>query len=160
MEVERTREQLEFRAATHDDVSAISTMQKASLPETYGPFLGRPAVDEFIAGGNVDRYFEENWQHATVASLGGDVVGVAVLIGNLLDLIWVKPSLRSNGIGSALLEAVERRAAPESSELTLEVWTVNGRAVAFYDRLGFSIGGAVADPGTSLEKLVMRKTLA
>jgi ribosomal protein S18 acetylase RimI-like enzyme len=58
-----------------------------------------------------------------------------------------------------LIEAVERQAALESSELTLEVWTVNGRAVAFYDRLGFSVGGTVADPVTNLEKLVMRKTL-
>jgi hypothetical protein len=118
--------QLAVRPAAAEDVPAISAMQKASLPETYGSFLGRPAVEEFIAGGNVDRYFDENWQHASVATIGGEIVGVAAL---------------------------------ESSELTLEVWTVNGRAVAFYDRLGFSVGGTVADPATNLEKLVMRKTL-
>jgi len=155
----RAPQRPDVRPAAAEDVPAISAMQKASLPETYGPFLGRPAVEEFIAGGNVDRYFDENWQHASVATIGGEIVGVAVLIGNLLDLIWVKPSLRSEGIGSALIEAVERQAALASTELTLEVWTVNGRAVAFYDRLGFSVGGTVADPVTNLEKLVMRKTL-
>ena len=84
---------------------------------------------------------------------------MAVVIGNLLDLIWVKPSMRSKGIGAALIETVERQAALERSELTLEVWTVNGRAVAFYDRLGFSVTGTVADPITNLEKLAMSKAL-
>lgn len=134
-------------------------MQKASLPETYGPFLGRSAVDEFVEGENVERYFEEHWSKSTVATLGGALVGVAVLIRGLLDLIWVEPSLRSKGIGSVLIEAVERQAALESSELTIEVWEVNGRAVEFYKRLGFSLSGSIADPVTNLEKLVMRKTL-
>jgi hypothetical protein len=56
-------------------------MQKASLPETYGPFLGRSAVDEFVEGENVERYFEEHWSKSTVATLGGALVGVAVHIG-------------------------------------------------------------------------------
>ena len=152
-------QQLELRPAAREDVSAISAMQKTSLPETYAPFVGGPIVEEFISGGNVDRYFDENWQHATVATLGAEIVGVAVLIGNLLDLIWVKPSMRSKGIGSTLIEAVERQAALDSSALTLEVWEVNRRAVAFYDRLGFSVGGTIDDPVTNLEKLVLQKTL-
>jgi ribosomal protein S18 acetylase RimI-like enzyme len=152
-------EPFEVRPATRDDVSAIASMQKKSLPETYEPFLGRAAVEEFVARGNVDRYFEEHWRQSTVARLGGEVVGVAVLIDGLLDLIWVKPSARSKGIGAALIEAIERRAAGEIGELTLEVWTVNARAVDFYARLGFSIGHTVADPETGLEKLVMRRTV-
>jgi hypothetical protein len=76
-------------------------MQKASLLETYEPFLGQALVEEFIASGNVERYFEEHWHQAMVATLDGEIVGVAVLVGALLDLIWVKPSVRSSGIGSA-----------------------------------------------------------
>jgi GNAT superfamily N-acetyltransferase len=43
-----------------------------------------------------------------------------VLLGTLLDLIWVTPPLRSQGIGSALLDDAERRAATAGDELTLE----------------------------------------
>ena len=85
--------------------------------------------------------------------------GVAVLEGALLDLVWVKPTLRSKGIGSTLMESVEEQAAHESSELTLEVWTVNRRAVDFYERRGFSVVGTFDDPATELEKLAMRKAL-
>jgi hypothetical protein len=70
---------LEVRSATREDISDISTMQKASLPETYEPFLGRSTVEEFVASGKVDRYFEEHWQHAAVATLDDEIVGVAVL---------------------------------------------------------------------------------
>jgi hypothetical protein len=42
---------VEFRSAARDDVPAMSAMQRASLVETYGSFLGRAAVEEFIAGG-------------------------------------------------------------------------------------------------------------
>jgi ribosomal protein S18 acetylase RimI-like enzyme len=150
---------LEIRPANEADVAAISAMQKASLPETYGAFLGREAVDEFVAGGNVESYFEEHWPHATVATLGGEIVGVAVRLGSLLDLVWVKPAVRSRGIGSALIEAVEEQAAVDGDELTLEVWTANRRALALYERLGFANSRTFEDLATGLEKLELRKTL-
>ena len=133
-------------------------MQRASLVETYEPFLGRTAVEDFIAGGNVERYFEERWEESTVANVLGEIVGVAVRQGTLLDLLWVKPSMRSTGIGSTLMDTVERQAALEGPELRLEVWTVNRRAVGFYERRGFSADEVLTD-STGLEKLRLRKAL-
>jgi ribosomal protein S18 acetylase RimI-like enzyme len=57
------------------------------------------------------------------------------------------------------MENVEHQAAPDGKEVTLEVWTVNRRAVDFYERRGFSVEGTTNDPVTGLEKLVMRKAL-
>jgi putative acetyltransferase len=152
---------LELRWATRADVPAISAMQRDSLVETYEFLLGRAAVEEFIASGNVERYFEENWRQSTVATVCGEIVGVAVLEreGTLLGLVWVKPSLRSKGIGSALMEIVESQAALAAKELTLEVWTRNRRAVGFYERRGYSAEETLDDPATGLEKLLMRKGL-
>jgi ribosomal protein S18 acetylase RimI-like enzyme len=134
-------------------------MQRASLVQTYEPFLGQTAVEDFIAGGNVERYFDEHWAESTVATVRDEIVGVAVRQGSLLDLIWVKPSMRSKGVGSTLMKTVERQAALDATELRLEVWTVNRRAVGFYERRGFSVDGVLSDPVTGLEKLLMRKAL-
>jgi putative acetyltransferase len=137
----------------------MSAMQRASLVDTYEPFLGRMAVEEFIEAGNVERYFHERWQQATVATVSGEIVGIAVLEGALLDLIWVRPTERSKGLGSRLMESIEEQAALDSNEVTLEVWTANRRAVAFYERRGFSVVGTFDDLATGLEKLAMRKAL-
>jgi len=130
-------------------------MQRTSLPDTYGPFLGQAAVEEFIAGGNVERYFEEHWADATIATVEGLIVGVVVCRDGLVDLAWVDPAFRSEGIGAALMADVERRAG--GGELRLEVWRVNERAVAFYERSGFGTAREFTDPATGLAKLVMRK---
>jgi hypothetical protein len=45
-------------------------------------------VEDFVKGGNVERYFEGRWQQSTVATARGEIVGVAVLEGTLLDLVW------------------------------------------------------------------------
>jgi len=116
-------------------------------------------VEEFITGGMLSGTFEERWQQSTVATVCGEIVGVAVLEGTLVDLVWVKPAMRSKGIGSTLMEIVEHHATLDGKELTLEVWTVNRRAVDFYERRGFSVDGTAEDPEMGLEKLVMRKAL-
>jgi GNAT superfamily N-acetyltransferase len=150
---------LRIRSATQADVPAICALQRASLVQAYEPFLGRTAVEDFIAGGNVERYFDEYWGESTVATVHDEIVGVAVRQGTLLDLIWVKPSMRSNGVGSTLMKTVERQAALDGTELRLEVSTVNRRAVRFYEHRGFSVDGVLSDPVTGLEKLLMRKAL-
>jgi ribosomal protein S18 acetylase RimI-like enzyme len=132
-------------------------MQKASLPETYGPLIGRAAVDEFIAAGSIERYFEEHWPNATVATVGVRIVGVAVRLGGLVDLAWVDSAFRSRGIGSALIADAERQMG--NGEAHVEVWTVNERAVAFYKRLGYAVAEEFTDPATGLAKLVMRKAV-
>jgi ribosomal protein S18 acetylase RimI-like enzyme len=150
---------IELRPATQGDLEAISAMQQVSLVETYGPFLGWAAVEEFVAGGSVERYFRERWHQATVATDRGTIVGVAVLDGPILDLVWVDSARRSQGIGTALLDEAERQAGLVGDELTLEVWRVNRRAVELYEQRGFTIERTFDDPETGLEKLLMRKAL-
>jgi hypothetical protein len=41
-----------------------------------------------------------------------------------------------------------------------KVWDVNRRAVAFYERQGFSVSASIDDPQTGLQKLVMQKELS
>jgi ribosomal protein S18 acetylase RimI-like enzyme len=80
--------------------------------------------------------------------------------GTLLDLVWVKPSMRSKGVASTLMATIESQAALDGRELRLEVWTANERAVGFYELRGFSVDGVLSDPETGLEKLLMRKALS
>jgi ribosomal protein S18 acetylase RimI-like enzyme len=90
-----------------------------------------------------------------VATVESRIVGVVVLRGALLDLAWVDPAFRSQGIGAELMADAERGVG--GGELRLEVWKVNQRAVEFYGRLGYAVTEEMTDPATGLAKLVMRK---
>jgi ribosomal protein S18 acetylase RimI-like enzyme len=58
----------------------------------------------------------------------------------LLDGLGVQTDLRSRGIGTALLEAVDRRARElDKTEVILEVVDTNPRAKALYERFGYRI---------------------
>ena len=56
--------------------------------------------------------------------------------------MWVDPALRGTGVADALVEAVVEWARAEGySQIGLGVTTTNGRAIAFYRRLGFTALG-------------------
>ncbi|MEJ2051318.1 MAG: GNAT family N-acetyltransferase [Calditrichota bacterium] len=56
----------------------------------------------------------------------------------LLDGLGVRAELRCQGIGSSLLEAVDRRARElDKTEVILEVVDTNPRARALYERFGY-----------------------
>jgi ribosomal protein S18 acetylase RimI-like enzyme len=87
--------------------------------------------------------------------LGGEIVGAAVCVWTLgtfsgrpglnLHDFSVLPEAQGRGVGSALLEEMQRRAkARDASKLTLEVVGTNEAAQRLYERFGF----AHTDPPT------------
>ncbi|MFF8474126.1 GNAT family N-acetyltransferase [Streptomyces sp. NPDC015414] len=74
-----------------------------------------------------------------VAELGekSEIVGFAALDGTVLDHLYLRPDVRRQGIGSALLATV-KESSPH--ELSLHVFQRNEDARAFYERHGFTAG--------------------
>jgi ribosomal protein S18 acetylase RimI-like enzyme len=62
------------------------------------------------------------------------------LRGIYISDIYVKPERRKDGLGQKLLEASIRRGAERGAKFVkLEADVGNGGAIAFYDRLGFTL---------------------
>ena len=131
---------LEVRAASDDDVAAISAVGELTWPPTYA-FAG----DEYVARGLAIWWSDEAIRRSLaatstlVAVVHGEIVGV----GNL-DLrrepptIWklyVVPAAQGTGAGSALLR--ELVALAGGATVALEYLDGNDRAAAFYERQGF-----------------------
>lgn len=87
-----------------------------------------------------------------VAEVDGKVVGMArISAGGLartahfgeIDSVWVQSEMRGQGIGRALMEAVERWAQEEGQleKLGLYVFSTNDRAIQLYIGVGFEIEG-------------------
>jgi len=80
-----------------------------------------------------------------IAEAGSGVIGFVTVDPrtSYLDQIVVAPEHWASGVGTALM-AVAKHLSPAG--LDLDVNTDNARAIRFYDKQGFSIGGAGVNP--------------
>lgn len=119
---------------------------KDELAELYA--VHRAAMETYVAQtwGRWDdpwqrEHFETHWPDVRLAieasgELAGfldlDEQGPSIYVGN----IELKPEVQRRGIGTAILKAVQQRAAIKGVPVTLQVLKVNP-ARALYERLGF-----------------------
>ena len=117
---------------------------------------------------------EESWRNRLterarfVAEIGGRVVGtVGAGAGEFsgtaaLTALWVDPSFRGRGVGSALIDAVVEWATSQGlTKVLLWVADVNKVAGRLYERHGFMRTGRVSDvrPGEPAVESEMAKAL-
>ncbi len=132
---------LAFLQGNLDPTHAISAVS------TAGNFLGVAGFktpDGALVGGDWDALCQ------TYGRLSGTLRGLLLSALErdtapdtlLMDGIFVHPAARSNGVGSLLLDAIERHAAAQNlSQVRLDVIDQNPRARALYIRQGFVDAG-------------------
>ena len=134
---------MKIRPAGQDDLPAIASIHSASWRDAYSGFL--PA--DYLAG-QVQLDLQATWQQQEIHPQ--DVVLVADTTEGLVgfvavwcrpcpfvDNLHVVPSMRSRGIGAALMRAAAGRLL-EQGHSTAYLWVFerNVAAIRFYDRLG------------------------
>lgn len=135
-----------WRTATLEDDDAIVEMCLALNAEDPGEPVGEPQVRRTLA----ELRTRPLRGRAVVAADHESVVAYALLVAFwsneyggeicIVDELYVRPTHRGGGLGTALFQAVEDdrtlwRERPVALEL--EVTPRNTRALAFYERLGF-----------------------
>lgn len=147
------------RRATVDDATAIVDLGAVVVPTTYGPIAPDYAqwcLERWWSPAVVEEQLSRipHW----VADDGGDVIGVTNLgatdEGPTMWKLYVHPGHHGDGLGTALLAAVE------GDELRLEYLDGNHPAAAFYRARGFSESHrTVLDSFPDLTWVWMRKDL-
>lgn len=152
---------IEIRKARRDDIERIISMCKDSLAATYGDFMDEEAMRPWIAGTETDDYVRSRIAQMLVAEFSGRIAGVVSLDQQSVDLLWVDIDHRRQGIGRCLMERAERELASSGhSTGKLECFEPNRDAIAFYERLGWSIERKYLDETAGVNKVVMTKTLS
>lgn len=152
-------ERLQIRHGTESDVPDLVHLHKESLPSTYGRFLSAEAVEPWLEGGRSEAYMASRWRNMFVAEVGEEIVAFAVLEGAFLELLWVVNGWRGAGVGAALMDWLEARAASEHGVLELECYEPNQGALRFYRRRGYEVVGRRFNEGAGVADLLLRKEL-
>jgi GNAT superfamily N-acetyltransferase len=148
---------LAIRLAHPDDrLNLIELQRRASLAGETGDVLRQLLEDPGLI--DIDEELLAN-NEVIVAEIGATIVGFASFIaqdGNdaELDGMFVEPSHWRQGIGRALIEAVERElVAWHATRLRV---VANPNALAFYTALGFEIIGEEKTPLGPLAPVMAR----
>jgi GNAT superfamily N-acetyltransferase len=148
---------LAIRLAHPDDrLNLIELQRRASLAGETGDVLRQLLEDPGLI--DIDEELLAN-NEVIVAEIGDRIVGFASFIaqdGNdaELDGLFVEPSHWRQGIGRALIEAVERElVAWQATRLRV---VANPNALAFYTALGFEIVGEEKTPLGPLAPVMAR----
>jgi ribosomal-protein-alanine N-acetyltransferase len=100
-----------------------------------------------------------------VGLVDGEIAGFAVLVMRglfvgFVQSLAVRPDLRGQGIGAALMEFSEEHIFKEFPNVFLAVSSFNTRAQNFYKRLGYEVVGELRDLLIRGEtEILMRKTI-
>lgn len=151
-----------IRRATPDDAERASLVLRRSIGECCGAdHRGDPAIlSAWLRNKTPEhqrRWFAAPENHAVVALIDEEIVGVGLLSGaGRITLCYLIPEARFRGAGKALLHALEdeaRRRGLAQIELTS-----TQTAYAFYLRNGYSDTGRT-ESGFGMVSPVLRKPL-
>jgi GNAT superfamily N-acetyltransferase len=129
----------------------VQAMVEEVVEETYGGQWAEPPLEAR----------EEDWTRGWAAEVDGAIVGIALTADDWLDDLWVTRSVRSRGVGAALLAHAEREiAARGHATAVLRVVATNTRALAFYLREGWAEARRYRHERYPVEMIELRKSLA
>ncbi len=129
-----------LRTACQDDKEFVYQVKLAAMREYIEQTWG---WDEHFQRELHERRFES--QEFQIVSLDGHDVGIMSVALEpdcvFLNQIYILPEHQGQGIGGKCMLNVFERATRSNLPVKLKVLRVNPRAVAFYERLGFTITG-------------------
>jgi GNAT superfamily N-acetyltransferase len=86
----------------------------------------------------------------TVATVGGDVAGFVMVVGDEVEQVYVSAPHRGTGVAGVLMAEAERQVRENGHERAwLAVVAGNTRARAFYERAGWSDEGPLDYPAAT-----------
>ena len=151
---------LTIRPAGENDRDVLVALATCTARTNYTPFLGRHAIEAWIARAGVTDHVDPHLGTCRVAERDGGIVGFCVTKGPLIDLLMVAPTHQRRGIGRALLADAEARLFAEHPAIRLESFADNPAANAFYMSQGWQPGELVADRDTGIRTIGFAKRRA
>ena len=152
-----TNQLASIRPAESGDIDSLVALSKRTIRARYISFLGEKPVEDDLASGAVENYFQESLPRCFVVEEMGAVAGVAAYKDLAVDLMMVDAERQGRGLGTRLLAHLETLLFSKSDELTLESFAENEQANAFYRKRGWVVIENYKDKETGIPMVRLRK---
>ncbi len=138
-----------LRAATAADADAVASIWYSGWGDGH---IGN-VPDELVAIRTKESFWERvpsRIGDTTVAVVGDNVAGFVMVVDDEVEQVYVSGDHRGSGVAGALIAEAERQVKNNGhDEAWLAVATGNARARRFYERSGWTDGGAFDYPATT-----------
>jgi len=142
---------LRMRKATADDSEFAYRTKKAAFRKYVEKVWGWDAEEQRQL--HERRFASQDFQ---VIQVSGIDVGILAIVretdGVKVNQMFILPEYQRRGIGAACMMRIIEKAAASGLPVRLQVLKVNTRALAFFQRLGFSSSGE-SDTHVFMERL-------
>jgi putative acetyltransferase len=144
------------------DGPLLADIFRESIAELTGDDYSEAQQEAWAEAADDERAFAAKLAKATtiVATLGGSPVGFAALAGaDVIDMLYVHPAVSRQGVGTMLLDALEKLAAGRGAgRLTVDA---SDSARTFFETHGYvpQQRNSVSRAGEWLANTTMQKTL-
>jgi ribosomal protein S18 acetylase RimI-like enzyme len=131
---------MKIRPASRNDLPALERLLRESFAASYALFMPGPYVQQWRLGDEPARTLNRHLGNIAVAVVNDSLAGfVAVSAGSVAEL-WVRPSMKRRGVGTALLHWAEEKLREEGQDrATLTCYERNTEGLAFYRSQGYDI---------------------
>ena len=146
-----------IRPARNADHAKLVSISTRTIRASYTGFLGRIAVEAWLASGAVNAYLDHHLAACRVLEADGQVVGYCVTVGDVIDLLMVDSERHREGFGRVLLGHVEAELFEAHQVLRLESFADNRPTNAFYVAQGWTLGEGFRDPEADVAKVAFTK---
>ncbi len=121
-----------------DDLAEVSALIHRTIDASYAGVYPPLAIAHFHEHhADYTIVAEAESGHIVVVERDGRMVATGTLVGDEVSRVYVEPERQGQGIGTAIMEALEARAREEG--LTDVVLYASVVAKPFYDRLGYVV---------------------
>jgi ribosomal-protein-alanine N-acetyltransferase len=114
----------------------LRAWQRAMAPIGEADAMASAARNAFL------NFAETRWLTITVIEWNGHVAGWAARedLDESISDFWIDPSFTGHGLGSALLQSVEKEVAEQGlDKVTMQTHAENNEAISFFKKNGYAI---------------------
>ncbi len=147
-----------IKKAEPNDLTELTSLSRKTINEFFRPFMGDEAVDMFIDSGMADKEITDNLNETSILLNGGQIIGFCIWKENLLHLMMIDSDFHGTGAAQYFLDFMCAEKFRLYSELHLECFENNKRALSFYEKCGWSEYHTETDSDTGWKRIFYKKS--